>query len=140
MGLLTNLQRGVLPGIFPLRKLITWFDAVSGRLDASPTFLASASVDAGGTYFGNHTGFDSPISHPSAGVYVLPLSAVADTPNAYAHVTLTAIVGPVTVGYFYDVSFPDTTHVQVRIWKITAGVVSVQDNSFYVSAWVTPAP
>lgn len=141
---LLNKQRGILPNIYSLKKLIPWFDAVSAFIDSFastyPAFLASASVDAGGTYFGRHPGFGTPIVHSATGVYVLPLSAVADTPNAFGHVTLTGLPGPVTVGYFTEISFPDTSHVQVRIFKITAGVVSAQDNSFYVSAWVAPTP
>lgn len=75
MGLYTNLQRGVLPNIYPLKKLIGWVDAVSDFLDAFPTtpqVVAMAKVDPAGTIVQNF-GFSTPALHPGTGQFALNL-------------------------------------------------------------------
>jgi hypothetical protein len=121
MGLLLNLQRGVLPNIYPLKKLIGWFDAVSGFIDnfaaTNPTFKAGAYVT--GNAYAQQYGFTPPITVVGPGIYecffAVPLDAVG---NFIASVSLANLTVADAVLYDIGVQIVDTTRIRIRCYSL----------------------
>jgi hypothetical protein len=122
MGAFQNLQRGILPGVFALRKLIPWFDAVSAALDAVPAFpyvVAQALVDSAGAKTRDF-GFNSPVLHPGTGQFALDLTVTTYDINDLICLAVATNVG--TPGGAINVypGMSTGSQVFINIWQIAA--------------------
>lgn len=136
---LVNQQRGILPNIPILRKLIPWFDAVSTFIDSfsltEPTFAAGAYV-ATNAYVTQY-GFTPPITHVGAGIWECSFATPIDNINNYlAVVSLANLTVADAVLYDIGVQIVDTTRIRIRCYSLadTAAPTTpaAADHDFYV--------
>ncbi len=136
---LLNLQRGILPNIYPIKKLIPWFDAVSTFIDAfttnNPTYKAGAYV-SGNAYIAQ-SGFTAPITHSGPGIYECFFATPIDaTVNYQALVSLADLTIADAVLYDIGVQIVDTTRIRIRVYSLadTAAPTAPApaDHAFYV--------
>lgn len=148
MGILLNLQRGVLPNIYVLKKLIPWFDAVSNLLEGFVASFAAespmAKVDAAAAYQFQQ-GFTGVPVRPGGspvGVYDLTLATAVDPNRTIVHATV--MNNSVTWDGGIDTEFVNDTTIRVAIRHTTpgaggaAGVAS--DQTFVVSLRILTPP
>jgi hypothetical protein len=136
MGIYTNLQRGILPNIYPLKPLIKWFDAVSDFLDGFPTtpqVVAMANIDASGTVL-KSSGFTAPVLHPGTGQYALNLTITTYNINdliPFANVTNVGTPGGAINIY---PSMSTGSQVFLNLWQIavTTAARTAVDQEFMV--------
>lgn len=142
---LLNLQRGILPNIYTLKKLIPWFDAVSAFLDAFPNsspppqIVAMANIDASGAILKNY-GFTGPVLHPGTGQYALNLTNTTygiNTLLPFANVTNVGTPGGAINIY---PSMSSGSQVFLNLWQIavTTAARTAVDAEFLVMITKTP--
>jgi len=120
MGAFQNLQRGILPGVFALRKLIPWFDAVSAALDAVPAFpyiVAMANLDSSGAILKSF-GITGPGLHPGVGQYALNLTVTTyDINDLIPFANVTNVGTPGGAINIYP-SMSTGSQVFLNLWQI----------------------
>lgn len=139
---LLKMQRGILPNIYQLKKLIPWFDAVSAFIDGlfgptgtQPTYKAGAYV--AGNAYASQFGFTPPITLVGPGIYecffATPIDSVL---NYHALVSLADLTVADAVLYDIGVQIVDTTRIRIRVYSLadTAAPTAPApaDHAFYV--------
>ena len=136
---LLNQQRGILPNIYALKKLIPWFDAVSAFLDTftttNPTFKAAAFVN--GNAYAQQYGFTAPITVVGPGIYECFFATPIDnTANYIAIVSLAGLSAGDAVLYDIGVAIVDTTRIRIRVYSQVAAPPAAPvatNHDFYAS-------
>ena len=122
-----------------LRAMVPWFDAVSDGIDQNGGVIAMAIVDGGGN-IQRSVGITAPVSHPSAGNFILAFSETQDVNELYVTANIYSPTTPPAGAINIYPTFPDGDHISVAIWQILAAtaVRSQVDEQFIVI--VTRAP
>jgi hypothetical protein len=118
---LLNLQRGILPNIYAIKKLIPWFDAVSAFIDGfattNPTFKAGAFVT--GNAYAQQYGFTAPITVVGPGIYECFFATPLDLAgNFIASASLANLTVADTVLYDIGVQIVDSTRIRIRVYSL----------------------